>query len=102
MVHLIYAALAVFGVSIVVADDPHRFYTWTVTYGSVAPLGVPQQVGFWIFNPYNSCCLVQNIHEEWGLLMSFSTEAAQSFIYCQLHIELPIYADRSVTDSEGL
>lgn len=46
MVHLIYAALAVFGVSMVVADDPYRFYTWTVTYGSVAPLGVPQQVGF--------------------------------------------------------
>ncbi|XP_031399612.1 L-ascorbate oxidase homolog [Punica granatum] len=44
MVHLICGVLAVFGVSVVVADDPYRFYTWTVTYGTIAPLGVPQQV----------------------------------------------------------
>ncbi|KAK4759105.1 hypothetical protein SAY87_020406 [Trapa incisa] len=45
MVHLLCAAiLGAFGVSLVVADDPYRFYTWTVTYGTVAPLGDPQQV----------------------------------------------------------
>ncbi|KAL9229746.1 hypothetical protein vseg_005180 [Gypsophila vaccaria] len=25
------------------ADDPYRFFTWTVTYGTISPLGVPQQ-----------------------------------------------------------
>lgn len=29
---------------IVNAEDPYRYYTWTVTYGPVSPLGVPQQV----------------------------------------------------------
>ncbi|KAK9948791.1 hypothetical protein M0R45_004353 [Rubus argutus] len=28
---------------IVNAEDPYRYYTWTVTYGPVSPLGVPQQ-----------------------------------------------------------
>lgn len=31
-------------VCVVKADDPYRFFTWTVTYGTLAPLGVPQQV----------------------------------------------------------
>ncbi|KAI4383393.1 hypothetical protein MLD38_009235 [Melastoma candidum] len=31
-------------VSAVLADDPYRFYTWTATYGTAYPLGVPQQV----------------------------------------------------------
>lgn len=26
------------------ADDPYRFLTWNVTYGTIYPLGVPQQV----------------------------------------------------------
>ncbi|XP_042459924.1 L-ascorbate oxidase homolog [Zingiber officinale] len=25
------------------ADDPYRYFTWTVTYGPITPLGVPQQ-----------------------------------------------------------
>ncbi|KAK9678581.1 hypothetical protein RND81_11G220900 [Saponaria officinalis] len=29
--------------AIVEADDPYRFLTWTVTYGTITPLGVPQQ-----------------------------------------------------------
>lgn len=45
VIRLIFVCLAVFSASVVVADDPYRFYTWTVTYGTVAPLGVPQQVG---------------------------------------------------------
>ncbi|KAL2528504.1 SKU5 similar 17 [Forsythia ovata] len=31
-------------VSPVKAEDAYRFYTWTVTYGTASPLGVPQQV----------------------------------------------------------
>ncbi|EEF40023.1 L-ascorbate oxidase homolog [Ricinus communis] len=25
------------------AEDPYRFFTWTVTYGTISPLGVPQR-----------------------------------------------------------
>lgn len=28
------------------AEDAYRYYTWTVTNGTIYPLGVPQQVGF--------------------------------------------------------
>lgn len=41
---LIWAVLAVCSVSVVVAEDAYTFYTWTVTYGTASPLGVPQQV----------------------------------------------------------
>ncbi|MED6180500.1 L-ascorbate oxidase [Stylosanthes scabra] len=27
----------------VIAEDPYVYYTWNVTYGSISPLGVPQQ-----------------------------------------------------------
>lgn len=30
--------------SIVKGEDPYVFYTWNVTYGTLSPLGVPQQV----------------------------------------------------------
>ena len=26
------------------ADDPYRYFTWTVTYGPINPLGTTQQV----------------------------------------------------------
>ena len=26
------------------ADDPYRYFTWTVTYGPITPLGTTQQV----------------------------------------------------------
>lgn len=29
---------------IVKGESPYKFYTWTVTYGIISPLGVPQQV----------------------------------------------------------
>jgi hypothetical protein len=29
---------------LVAGDDPYRFFTWTVTYGDIYPLGVKQQV----------------------------------------------------------
>lgn len=32
------------GSVLVNAEDPYMFYTWTVTYGTRSPLGVPQQV----------------------------------------------------------
>ncbi|KAL5717221.1 L-ascorbate oxidase [Ranunculus cassubicifolius] len=31
-------------VSLVRAEDPYLFYTWNVSYGTLSPLGVPQQV----------------------------------------------------------
>lgn len=30
--------------SMVKAEDPYKYFTWTVTYGTASPLGVPQQV----------------------------------------------------------
>ncbi|CAI0553869.1 unnamed protein product [Linum tenue] len=36
--------LAVLSVSLVNAENPYRFYTWTVAYGTISPLGVPQRV----------------------------------------------------------
>jgi predicted Na+-dependent transporter len=29
---------------LVAGEDPYRFFTWTVTYGDIYPLGVKQQV----------------------------------------------------------
>ena len=37
------------GSVLVKAEDPYLFYTWTVTYGTRSPLGVPQQVNSMIF-----------------------------------------------------
>ncbi|KAK8685850.1 hypothetical protein V6N13_124883 [Hibiscus sabdariffa] len=38
-----------------IAEDPYRFYTWEVTYGTRAPLGVPQQlkdqIGSYMYYP---------------------------------------------------
>lgn len=42
--NLIFGIVALLSVTIVKADDPYRFFTWTVTYGNIAPLGVSQQV----------------------------------------------------------
>lgn len=38
-------------------EDPYRFYTWNVTYGDIYPLGVKQQVGFFIY-VFGSCGFV--------------------------------------------
>ncbi|CAL9135879.1 unnamed protein product [Musa acuminata var. zebrina] len=37
------ALCLVLGLSGVRAEDPYLFFTWNVTYGTIAPLGVPQQ-----------------------------------------------------------
>ncbi|KDP31876.1 hypothetical protein JCGZ_12337 [Jatropha curcas] len=42
--HIFVGLLVVLGASLVNADDPYRYYTWTVTYGTISPLGKPQQV----------------------------------------------------------
>ncbi|XP_061340811.1 L-ascorbate oxidase homolog isoform X2 [Gastrolobium bilobum] len=36
--------IALASVSLVKAEDAYKFYTWTVTYGTLSPLGSPQQV----------------------------------------------------------
>lgn len=41
---IILGILACLGVLLVNAEDPYRYYTWEVTYGTVSPLGFPQQV----------------------------------------------------------
>ncbi|GKU99021.1 hypothetical protein SLEP1_g11936 [Rubroshorea leprosula] len=41
---LICGVLAVLSLSLVNAEDPYLYYTWTVTYGTISPLGVPQKV----------------------------------------------------------
>ncbi|XP_050388016.1 L-ascorbate oxidase homolog [Argentina anserina] len=45
LLQLLFGVLAVVLSAFVVnAEDPYKFYTWTVTYGTLSPLGVPQQV----------------------------------------------------------
>ncbi|KAL2552079.1 SKU5 similar 17 [Forsythia ovata] len=44
LVQLIFAILVFWSVSMVKAEDAYKYYTWTVTYGTTSPLGVPQQV----------------------------------------------------------
>ncbi|XP_021714237.1 L-ascorbate oxidase homolog [Chenopodium quinoa] len=40
----LFGIVALLSISIAKADDPYKFFTWSVTYGNIAPLGVPQQV----------------------------------------------------------
>ncbi|KAM7507032.1 hypothetical protein LguiA_017485 [Lonicera macranthoides] len=46
LVHIICVLVVVglFSVSLVKSEDPYRYFTWTVTYGTASPLGVSQQV----------------------------------------------------------
>ncbi|XP_062002151.1 L-ascorbate oxidase homolog [Rosa rugosa] len=45
LLQLLLGVLAVvLSASVVKAEDPYKYYTWTVTYGTLSPLGVPQQV----------------------------------------------------------
>ena len=41
---LLCLVLAFISVSLVQSEDAYKFYTWTVTYGTLSPLGTPQQV----------------------------------------------------------
>ncbi|KAK9164365.1 hypothetical protein Syun_005267 [Stephania yunnanensis] len=40
---LLLGVLACLNICVVQAEDPYRYFTWTVTYGTISPLGVPQQ-----------------------------------------------------------
>lgn len=42
-------------VTSVSGEDPYRFYTWNVTYGDIYPLGVKQQVLFFLIFMYLCC-----------------------------------------------
>ncbi|CAJ2646260.1 unnamed protein product [Trifolium pratense] len=44
LLSLLCLVLAFITVSLVQAEDAYKFYTWTVTYGTLSPLGTPQQV----------------------------------------------------------
>ncbi|KAI3850167.1 hypothetical protein MKW92_023244 [Papaver armeniacum] len=44
LVQLIVVFLVCLSTTTVKAEDPYKFFTWTVTYGKLAPLGVSQQV----------------------------------------------------------
>lgn len=44
LLSLIYGVLGLLSFLMVKAEDPYKYYTWTVTYGTASPLGVPQQV----------------------------------------------------------
>ena len=41
---LLVLLLAVAAPPLAGADDPYRYFTWTVTYGPISPLGTTQQV----------------------------------------------------------
>ncbi|GMY11697.1 L-ascorbate oxidase homolog [Fagus crenata] len=41
--HFFLGTLACLSAFWVNAEDPYRYYTWTITYGTISPLGVPQQ-----------------------------------------------------------
>ena len=44
LLHLLVALALLSSLVIVKGESPYKFYTWTVTYGIIYPLGVPQQV----------------------------------------------------------
>lgn len=44
MGHLMILIVGLLSISMVKAEDPYKFFTWTVTYGTASPLGVPQQI----------------------------------------------------------
>ncbi|WJX60825.1 hypothetical protein P8452_45983 [Trifolium repens] len=44
LLSLLCLVLAFVSVSLVQSEDAYKYYTWTVTYGTLSPLGTPQQV----------------------------------------------------------
>lgn len=47
LLHLFFAILAFWSVSLVRGEDGYKYFTWTITYGTASPLGASQQVGTW-------------------------------------------------------
>lgn len=56
--------LAVAAASLAGADDPYRYFTWTVTYGPITPLGTTQQVRSLLPHsiPFHSCEYVSELN----------------------------------------
>jgi len=45
LLHLLRGVVvALLSVCLVQGEDSYKYYTWTVTYGTLSPLGSPQQV----------------------------------------------------------
>lgn len=66
--------LLVFG--FVAAEDPYKYFTWTVTYGTAAPLGVPQQVRKFINATTSTRVMISEVfalHPPHKLTLSWST-----------------------------
>ncbi|XP_038988287.1 L-ascorbate oxidase homolog [Phoenix dactylifera] len=40
----VFVLVSLLGLSVVRAEDPYLWFPWNVTYGTIAPLGIPQQV----------------------------------------------------------
>ena len=40
----VFTALLALQLHMALAEDPYLFFTWNVSYGTISPLGVPQQV----------------------------------------------------------
>ncbi|XP_024190321.1 L-ascorbate oxidase homolog [Rosa chinensis] len=43
MMNILLLCLLIGAISVVHGEDPYLFFTWNVTYGTISPLGVPQQ-----------------------------------------------------------
>lgn len=43
-------------VSLVQAEDAYKYFTWTVTYGTLSPLGSPQQVCYVLYLDIKNFC----------------------------------------------
>ncbi|CAL5326285.1 unnamed protein product [Camellia sinensis] len=44
LLYSVFVVVTLLSVSLVKAEDAYRYFTWTVTYGTASPMGVPQQV----------------------------------------------------------
>lgn len=78
---LLYKLLVVFLVSFllvnsIVAENPYRFYEWNVTYGTISPLGVPQQVCLFNFFVFLNECDIDS------LLYDFVDSIFCSNVFC--------------------
>lgn len=68
--HLICGIFIFWSVSLVKAEDTYKYFTWTATYGTLYPLGVPQQVVIYCFIR-NFVLLTGIVDQEVEFLMSF-------------------------------
>ena len=43
VIFMLCLCLSAGAISVVQGEDPYLFFTWNVTYGTISPVGVPQQ-----------------------------------------------------------